>query len=126
MTDPTTEYQRLRAMALQIIADPTEWKYTIRDPRDFLAPLSGYVDDSWTEWEAVTNATDEQWFVWRDPSEPRGGRLHVDQVAAHNGRIEAKYGCGLDYYTECQPCRFSDDVLAAMAAGRPNDEAERA
>ena len=114
MTGSTEEAARLRKFALAVLADPIRWEYGDQ-ARDLLVPLSGYADDAWADWKSIVGAKDGQWFVFRDPDDPAD--MRADQVmASPKGRIEGKYCCGLDYYPECQPCRFADDVRQALIA----------
>lgn len=81
MTDPLPVIRtELDALTLCDDPDPSAWK-------------------PWQETQAVAG----QWFLWRDGVSPD---LHADQVDPDDqGFIALKYGCGLDYYPECQPLR---------------------
>lgn len=71
--------------------------------------------DAWRHHETVKDARSGQWFFWRDPIKPDD--WHVDEVCVENDVIVAKAGCGLDFFTECQPCRFvegADEIIAAL------------
>lgn len=106
--------------AIRSIGDPFSWSADYM-PCGALTALSGYDETSWIKWQDVADAQDGDWFVWRDGPED----IHVDQVIVEDGKIIGKGGCGLDYYPECQPCRFADDVKSALAKGRTK-EAENA
>lgn len=109
-------YARLRAAALCIIRDKLAWKHHSSDLYNFLAAMSDYADDLWSDYRSVKYASEGQWFAWRDPSDLEGG-VHVDRVGvADDGAIQMKYGCGLSFATECQPCRFPEDVRKAIEA----------
>lgn len=70
--------------------------------------------DAWREHTKADPLPDGcHWFFWRDPSEPDD--VHVDEALFTDREIDGKAGCGLAYFTECQPCRLPADVLAALA-----------
>jgi hypothetical protein len=112
-TVDSTEYQRLRAMALRLIEQAN--RYFVMDFLEDAVVAFGDDPDpaAWRPYVHVTGARNGQWFYWRDPSD--ADRVHVDQVEVKQGRITVKYGGGLMDYTECQPCRFPPDVAAALA-----------
>lgn len=119
--DPT--YMRLRAAALRVIRDKLSWKYCSPELYGLLAAMSGYADDAWSDYRQIKNASEGQWFAWRDPSDPEG-LVHVDPVGVEeDGTIRMKYSCGLDFLTECQPCRFPSDVREAVEAAEGVDTA---
>jgi hypothetical protein len=107
-----TEYQRLRAWAMRELADGLNWKYG-EHYRAAMLPPSGYTDDAWVHFEDLTDPVDMGWYVFRDPDKPAD--MHVDQLLLEHGEIVGKGCCGLEFYSECQPCRFPDDVLALIA-----------
>lgn len=76
--------------------------------------LSAPPDETkWRHYSDVHEPEDGQWFFWRDPNEREGD--HVDRVIVTNGVINGKYGCGLHWYTHCQPCVFDDEVKAVLS-----------
>lgn len=102
--DLSTQSARLRAFALRVARGERLWTED-----DAIGALAEDADPAaWRSWRE-TQATSGQWFLWRDPAKP--GDIHADQVeVGEDGRIEMKYGCGLNFYPECQPCRFAEDV----------------
>lgn len=105
----TTQSDRLRAFALNEVAGLL---WPVND--DALVALAEDLDpNGWRPWQE-TQAEFGQWFLWRDPDEPH--TLHADQADPDaRGFIEMKYGCGLDFYPECQPLQMADDVKRAVA-----------
>lgn len=101
--------ERLRRFALEMVRqqscyDDEALAALARDPDPY----------AWTFWQ-TTPAHNGQWFIWRSPKSPN--EFHVDQVDVDEaGYIEIKYGCGLVYYSECQPACFDAEVLAVLAA----------
>jgi len=71
-------------------------------------------EDAWRPFTEVTDAQDDEWFLWRVPATP-DDLIHADQVAAENGRIDVKHGCGLDFYTECARFTMPPDVAELLA-----------
>jgi hypothetical protein len=112
-TVDTTEYHRLRAMALRLIGQAN--RYFVMDFLEDAVTAFGEDPDpaGWRPYVDVTDAENGQWFYWRDPSDD--DRVHVDQVSVKYGRIAMKHGGGLMDDTQCQPCRFAPDVTAALA-----------
>lgn len=69
--------------------------------------------NGWQPWQGV-RAAHGDWFLWRDPGSPND--IHADQVGVDGiGVIDSKFGCGLDYYPECQPARFDPEVWKLLA-----------
>ena len=109
-----SEHRRLRAMALRLIGQANRF-FVMDFLEDAVAALGGQPDPAaWRSHVHVTDASDGQWFYWRNPSGD-DGEVHVDQVGVNHGRIAAKQGGGLMADTECQPCRFAPDVTEALA-----------
>jgi hypothetical protein len=69
---------------------------------------------AWRPYVEITDASDGQWFYWRNWS-VRDGEVHVDQVGVERGRIVLKVGGSLMDDSECQPCRLAPDVREALA-----------
>jgi hypothetical protein len=65
-------------------------------------------ETAWTSYSEYPDPKDGQWFYWRDPNSP--GEDHVDPAIVTDGIIDGKNGCGLMYYTLCQPCKFDPEV----------------
>lgn len=110
---PTRNAGRLRAFALSIINQTYGWSDTAHEA---IAALSNApTDDGWRSFGRLAGVQDGTWFFWRDPG--NHADMHVDRaITDEAGRIEGKDGCGLNWYTECQPCRFDDEVAAAVLA----------
>ena len=100
---------RLRDFALNEISHP-DWSTN----DEAVCALADDPDpDAWKSWKE-TKCEEGQWFLWRNPRNPDD--IHADQANPDdNGFIDMKYGCGLDFYPECQPAKLADDVLAAIA-----------
>ena len=85
---------------------------------DLLAVLSPIpAESAWRDYRLVTAPKDGTWFLWRDPSGPER-RVHADQAIVEAGKITGKFGCGLDFYTECAPLVMPADVARIMEARR--------
>ncbi|MGI4943674.1 MAG: hypothetical protein ACRYHQ_24435 [Janthinobacterium lividum] len=108
-TDAVGQYARLRALALKVAEGSSLWL----DDEALVALAEDPDPAAWRMWSA-TKAEEGAAFLWRDPAQP--DRIHFDRVGVDAaGMIDAKYGCGLDFYPDCQPARFEADVLEVMA-----------
>ena len=105
-----SQLARLRKLAFKHLPD-----YPCGVNGDALAALAEEPDvNAWVPWQQA-KATSGQWFFWRDPLDPTD--MHADKVEPDDsGFIEIKYGCGLNYYPECQPLQMADDVKVAVEA----------
>ena len=102
------DVDRLRQFALLVIAEG----HYMADVA--ILAVHGYSDENWKPHTAYSEIAEGAWFVWRDPDNPTEN-IHVDQVITEAGKITGKYGCGLQWYSECQPCAFAPDLVDAIA-----------
>jgi len=103
-----------RKLALAVLRREGAWE---TEAAAVAALGGGPNPDAWQPFGDVEGVQDGRWFYWRDPDEPTD--MHTDRaIADADGRIEGKYGCGLTWYRECQPCALDQEALAALAEGR--------
>jgi hypothetical protein len=89
---------------------------------DLIAVLSDLPpDDAWRHHDTVADPTPDGWYLWRDPRAPDD--IHADRAIVEEGKIISKWGCGINYYTECTPLELPADVAAIIAEGDDREEA---
>ena len=101
----------LRALALAVLRQDVDKWDTTRKAISALA--SAPAPGAWKRWQDVRGVGEDIWFHFRNPADKTDE--HVDKVDfGADGVIDCKHGCGLKYFSECQPCIFTDEVAAAI------------
>lgn len=100
----------LRQFALMVISED----HHLAD--DAILAVCGFSDEGWKPHTAYSDVIEGTWFVWRDPDDITNN-VHVDRAMVRDGKIFSKYGCGIKWYSECQPCSFAQDLVDAIAKG---------